>query len=1155
MLWPAFNTKHHSNRIKEHQMAHPRDFIAPNSTPSNSERRAVSPALLLAACLLFGGAAIPATVYAQDEPAQQAAPAEEEEKEEEVVAVQKAEGQLEQPTLNREGDLGPSDEIEAAGIRAKKVENVRRLDEQIVQLKRLIKNSPADSPKRAEYMFNLSEMHWDKANYYTQQAFEKQDECYDLDDAKEVKRAENCRKSMQRMLDESERLKGEAVQFYVDIYQNFPNFAELDKVLFYLGTNLHELGKGEQAREIFKRLIRDFPNTKYVPNVLLSFGEYYFNNDDAEQALRAYQKATQFKNSDIYGYARYKEAWSYFNLDQKDKALEIFIDVLKYAEKHPEQPTSKSLITQTRKDIVRTYSHIGNPDKAIPFLQQISDNDREIWLGLAERLAIHYSDMGNNSDSTRMYRQLIKLNTKSVKTIDYQYEIVRNQTIQNAYDERTIQELVRLLKLVQYADQGQFEDTEAQDYPTTRARVDSLVQEWTTQYHREAQKTKNDDIYAMAFFLYKNYLETFPESKDVYTMTFFYGELLYKLQQWEEAAAAYERVLEIDPKGKYTENAVHAAVLAYFKVVDTSEEQANLNESSIAKVDDEAAAKDEGDKAAAEVPAKKEISPLHNKFIHALKRYIEHAPDGKRIVDVKYSLARTYYDFNHFSEALEIFKDIAYSHSDHRLAVIAANLHLDTLNLLQDFDGLHLAVVDYLEKEPIKDPEFLETVAELNVQIRFKKCTVLDEQESWGEAATCFVDFFRDFPDNEEFVDKALYNAALDFERMRDLGKAIRVRKFLLQAAPNSPLAPITLYNIAGNYHALATYSEAAKYYELFVANFPRHEKAESALANASEFRFGLGDYTRAIQDYEFYIKTFGKSEPERAAIAYFQIARVYEIQDQPKEAMQQYERFLKEFKGEANYDRILQARAAIGMYYWDLGGPSNRRRALREFKETLAFYNKIPDAKKAELTTGRDAAARAKFMIGEDVFEQMTAIKITAANEKELQKLISKKREVATKAQKIFEEVILFKRPDWAIAALYRIGSQYQDFANTVRDTPIPKRLTYDQKEIFRGLLEDEASKVEVQAVDAYSKALEVALSESWFNDYSRQAEVQLARLRPREYRSPSELRAEPENLAPGFMRAEFIDKLKDEDRLQDIGEDEGAAEAEESPEVAGAS
>lgn len=1127
--------------------------ITSNSIGSNRARRVISPALIFGCCLLLAGTTLPSIAYAQDGTAQDEAPAEEEEKEEAVVAVQKAEEKTEQPTLDKDGEVGPSEDVEASGIPSKKVDNVRRLDEQIVQLKKLIRNSAKDNPKRAEYMFNLSEMHWDKARYYEQQAFLKQDECYKHDDAKQAKKAENCRKSMKRMLAESERLKSEAVQLYVKIYQDYPNFKDLDKVLFYLGTNLHELGKGEEARKIFKRLIRDFPNTKYVPNVLLSFGEYYFNQDDARNALKAYQKATQFKNSDIYAYAHYKEGWSYYNLDRKDKALEIFIEVLEYSEKHPEAPTSKSLIKQARKDIVRTYSHVGNPDKAIPFLQDISGDDREVWLALAERLAIHYSDMGNTRDSTRMYRQLIKLNKTSVKTIDYQYEIVRNQTISNAYNEKTIKELIRLLKLVQYADEGKFDDTKELDYPTKRARVEALVREWSTQYHREAQKTKNDDIYAMAFFLYKNYLETFPKSDSAYTMSFFYGELLYKLQQWEDAAAAYERVLEIDPKGKYTENAVHAAVLAYFKVVDTSEEQANLNESSIAKVEDDAEKEEKDEKAVAEVPKPKEITELHQKFIHALKRYIKFAPDGKRIVDVKYSLARTYYDFNHFKESLELFKDIAYKHSDHRLAVTAANLHLDTLNLLQDFDGLHKAVVGYLEKRPIDDPVFMETVAELDVQIRFKKCTILDEEEKWKDAATCFVDFYRDYPENGEYVDKALYNAALDFERMRDLGKAIKVRIFLLKATPDSPLAPITLYNIGGNYHALAIYSKAAKFYELFVANFPKHEKAESALANASEFRYGLGNYERAIQDYEYYIKTFGKSEPERAAISYFQIAKVYETQDEQEKARKQYEKFLREFTDESNYDRILKAKTAIGMYYWEQEGAKNRRRALREFKKTLSYYDKIPDAKKSELSDGRDAAARAKFMIGQDVFEQMTAITIKAANEDELQERIKKKMEVAQKAQAIFEEVILFKRPDWAIAALYRIGAQYQNFANTVRNSPIPKRLSYDQKEIYRGLLEDQASKVEVQAVDAYKKALDVALTESWFNEYSRQAEVQLAQLRPREYRSPSELRAEPDNLTPGFMRAVFIEKVKDEDRLQDLGDSDSSVDTEEIPEVAG--
>lgn len=1071
-------------------------------------------------------------------------------KKEMAVEVQEATGQKAAPKLNE--TQGPAFKAEEF-IDEKSFESLKKQDEAIVQLKDLISSTSSDNPKRAEFMFNLAEMYWDKSKYYEQSAFTKQDECFGWDDKGEKGRAQSCRRQMQQMLDESKRLREEAVQLYVDIVRGYPDFAELDKVYFYLGTNLMEVGKQEQAIKIFRRLIADFPNTKYVPDVLLNFGEYYFEKEDVKSALKAYKKVGEYPDSSVYAYGKYKEAWCYFNLDQKDKALDQFIEVLEYSKKHPEHPNSKALIRQTRNDMVRTYAHIGSADKAIPFFRKISDDDRETWLKMTERLAIKYADMGMADQSVMMYRRLIDENKESVKTIDYQYEIVRNATAANAYSKDTIKELVRLMKLVQYADDGKFKDIEKDSYQATKNRVESLTRQWATTYHREAQKTKSADLYAMAYFLYKHYLETFPKTEHEYVMTFFYGELLYKLQQWEQAAKAYHTVLALDGKGKYTKDAVRGQVLAYFKIVNTSEEQAKLNTELAEEADNdpcegkkgEELEKCEAEQAAAKAPpTPREIPDVHKNLLAACEDYVEYWPEGKRIVDVKYTMARTYYDFDHLKEAIALFKDIAYNHSDHRLALIAANLHLDSLNLLQDFEGLHQAALGYLEEQPIKDEPFLEDAHNLNVSIRFKKCTIFDEKEQWKKAADCFVQFYRDFPDSE-YVDKALYNAALDFERRKELGKAIKVRIFLLKARPDSELAPKTLYNIGGNYHALAVYSEAAKFYELFVKNFPDREEAEPALSNASTFRYGLGQYDQAIADYEKYLELYGDKNRDTAAQIWFQIAKIYERKGQEKKAIEQYENFIRKFSRKADMDRVLQAHAKIAEYYWNRGGDRNKRRALKKYEETLKVFNRLSDEEKAKLTKGRDAAAQAKFMIGEDVFQEMAEIGIASSDEKELQEKIKKKMEVAEKAQKIFEEVISYRRPDWAIAALYRIGSQYQNFANTVRDSPVPKRLTYDQKEIYKGLLEDQAVVIEAKAVDAYKKALEVAKQESWFNDYSKKAQRELAKLRPKEFRSPSEIRTEPNNFHAGFMRSPFITTVKEEDRLSDFGE--GAAQSAE--------
>lgn len=1021
----------------------------------------------------------------------------------------------------------------------KQQQSVKKIDEGIIRMKRLIDKAPKDNPQRAEFLFNLSELYWEKSKWYEQESFVKQDECFALQDAGQEGKAKACEITRKKQLEESKRLREESVEIYVDIIRNYPNFKDLDQVYYYLGANLMEVGKRDEALDIFRRLIADYPKSKFVPNVLLAFGDYYFDKDDMQSALKAYKRVRKYPKSSVHGYARYKEAWCHFNLEGKEKALDTFLETLQIAKQNPKVSTSSGLVRQTRKDIVLTYSFFGAPDKAIAFFRKISD-EKDEWLGMSERLAILYADKGNPTDSTRLFRELIRLNKDSIKTIDYQKEIVRNTTTVNSYSKESVEELVRLMKLVQLADGGKFKDLNQDEWKRKRVQVEEMIRAWSTTYHREAQKTKNPDLYAMAYFLYKFYLETFANSEKEYQMTFFYGELLYKLQKWEEAAAAYEKVVEIKPKGEYTNESVHGLVLSYFKIVSISEEQADLNkrqEEIIASTEDAEEGKDgkKGEKKIKPPPTKKEIPELHQKLIRACKLYSELNADGDRIVDVKYTMARIYYDYNHLEEAAAAFKDIAYSHPEHRLSVIAANLHLDALNLLNKFDELHAAVLEYLEKQPIKDESFIADLTALDSSIRYKKCDVFQEKEQWAETAKCFVAFFRDFP-NSDLVDKALYSAALAFERQRELGKAIQVRIFLLKERPDSELAPKSLFMIGGNYHALAVYSEAAKFYELYAENYPKLEDAETALSNAATFRHGLGQLDLAIQNFEKYLETYGKSDPKRSAEVYFLIGEIYEQQGDRKKAFDQYNNFIKKFRKSSSPDHYMQAHIRIGMYYDGLGGRSNKQKAKAWYKKTLSAFNKFSKADQEGMKIGRDAAAQAKFMFGVEAFEEMASIKIDSPNEEKLKKALEKKTKAGKEAQEIFETVIQFRRPDWAIAALYQIGAGYQDFAENIRKSAIPKRLTYEQKEIYRGVLEDAAVKVEANAVEAYKKALDVALKESWFNEYSKKAEIALASLRPKEFRRPSELRAQPTHLADGLVRTKFITKAEDEDRLTDL-------------------
>ena len=84
--------------------------------------------------------------------------------------------------------------------------------------------------------------------------------------------------------------------------------------------------KEDAARKYFKRLIKDYPKSRFIPYAFLSFGEYFFEQKELEDALKFYDKVMQFPESPVYGYAKYKEGWVYYNLGDFKQALATFVE-------------------------------------------------------------------------------------------------------------------------------------------------------------------------------------------------------------------------------------------------------------------------------------------------------------------------------------------------------------------------------------------------------------------------------------------------------------------------------------------------------------------------------------------------------------------------------------------------------------------------------------------------------------------------------------------------------------------------------------------------------------------------------------------------------------------------------------------------------------
>lgn len=1059
-------------------------------------------ALLPAALALL--LALPAGAQAQEDP----------EKQEQQIQVFKREGGAQSASAARPGARGPRLRAEDA-VRVFQAQSQAKRDEAILTLEQIIRASSTDDPQLPDYLFRLSEQYWEKAHFFKLRAYGYDDEIWSTEKTEPARHAQ-LKRLKQEDLKRQDQYREKTIEVYKRIIKYFPTYARLDHVLFYLGFNFRERGENGAAQKIFTMLIKRYPESQFIPDTLLAFGEIFFEANDIEAALRFYGKAAKYTDSKVYGFALYKQAWCMYNLGQYREAMERFILVIRYSESQAAS-SDRNRITLKREaqgDLVRTYSHFGSGSKAIAFFRKIAPDDFRL---LSEKLARLYVADGKTVEATKLYRQLIKLDPTNPRVVDYQYEIAA--VVERKGDKKaTTTEVKRLVKAYRhFLEAGKLDEKAKQLHGR---RIGDMLRDLATTWHREAQVTKNDLYLAYAYSMYKEYVLTFPEAKDIYLMTFYFAELLFKIKKWDEAAQYYERVIEIDPKGKFAKEAAHATVLAYQKLLGVGERRETRG-GDAADLAPDGDGK-EGGKPMAAVPAAKPIPESQKRFVTACDRYGVMVPGGDRVVDVKYFSALVFYDHNHFDDAIKRFYDIIDHHGSHRLAIYAANLVLDSYNLKQDYAGLNKAVDRFLQNKQVARGEFLDELMRLREGASFGACLQHEKEKRYREAAEGFLKFVGEFP-TSRFYDKALYNAALDFERVKDIASAIKTRLRLIRERPDSPLVRKALYAIAGNFHASAVYSQAAKSYEVYAERYPDSKEAEASLANAAIFRRGLGNTELALRNYTRWLEVYGRKKRKEGAAVALTIARVHLELKHWGKAVRSLADYHARWARYADRDDVIVAHTLMGRAYLEL---NNTGKARKAFTAAVAAFTGLPKPKRKALVDGREAAAHARFELGELLFKDFEAAGITSI--KKLKDQVLEKVRRMAKAQEVYLTVIDIGHPNWTIAAMGRIGQGWQGLADAVRRAPPPKGLNEEELMVYQDELDQRAMQFEEQAVKHYSACLELAAKYKWFNDYSVLAESNLGKLDPERFQPINEVRTAPGHQGQPFRSVGFVTEVE---------------------------
>lgn len=967
------------------------------------------------------------------------------------------------------------EKVDVAGEPTLQMEDFqRKLELQVAQkrqellayLEQILATDPPEN-ERPELLFQKAELFQEEAQSFFFKAMEKDDEVAAALDEATADEVARLGEEKDALMASSAQWREKAVALYREIGDSYPEFPRMPEVLNALAQAYWETGEYRQALPVYKRLIKEHPKSKYVPDAWLAYGEYFFqladdDERDVKRALDAYERAAADESASIFGYAVYKQGWCHYNLSRYDRAAEKFKEVILYSELNADLLGERriALSRESRKDFVLAYAQYGGARGAPEEFGAIAKGDE---LGrMLERLAdIYYGD-GKDRDAILMYRVLMKRKPDAIANALYQGKIVKlaSRIGEKRQVVRQARALVKEFERVR-ARVERLSGTEKERANDTLERAerlsDNTLRYLATSWHNEAKKTRVDATFEYAYEMYGDFLELFPESSAAYEMRFFYAELLYRLEKFELAGEQYVRVFQEKPDGKWAEAAAEEAVRAYDELIQDAQRAARKSQGG------------KKEKKETDFSAKKPFTPLQKKYLAACQMYVKAYPEGRLATEVRFKVARVLYGHNYFKDAIPEFVALVDAAPSHPRAIQAANLALDSYNVQEDWEGLSTLARKFRDTRALmRNAEFAKIVDGVITASTFKLLKQIEDRGEFAKAAEKYLEFAQEFP-SSDLADEALANAAAMWTRAGELEEAIKVRKRFLDKFPKSPLAAEQMFALSESYAQVVSFKSAATWLERFASKYPKDARVAEALLNASVFREGIGDTKKAVADREAYLQAF-PTATDRVQVAE-SIPQAWERAGQSGKAAVAYSRFADKYSSKAP-GRAAVARFKAAQIFQKKR--RTRKAAQLELKALEGLARQLKRRGKLDAEVA-DAVAYLDFLSAEGQRAAFKRMKIHPPdNIKRFQSSLVKKREAKEAVKGAYTEVVKVGSARWAVAALFRIGELDAIFIDALLAVPPPRGLTETQEELFRDKLGEQTYPLEESAVQTMTLCMQ---------------------------------------------------------------------------------
>ena len=780
-------------------------------------------------------------------------------------------------------------------------------------LTRLI-NKNKQSRDMPDLLFQLAELEWDEAKYRYFLKRKEYDKVYEAYlEGTLTKRPEEPKPDYSR-----------AEVHYQKLLSSFSNYRKIDTVLFFLAQGYKLSGNSSKMMQFMTRLVKEYPKSDYITRARLALGEVFFDKNIMGAAEIHYEEAVKDLKAPEYPYALYKLGYTYYNRHKYDPSIVAFKKVIDMGLSGQRKIAFQN---QAYSALALAFTEVKDGwQNARDYFRSIEGKAKQpnLTVEQLEKMARIFDKQDKVKEQLAVYEYLISEDPTSSQIPEYADYMIETYKKQEDLM-KTEEQVMRFFKYFEnktswgVANKGESDNQQSARKRAVQFRETQL--DWLiSSFHTRAQaleKEKSDQVaspyYAKAATYYDMFINTFPDSKDLYDKEFFLAEILtYQQGQWDKAIKHYTGVMKRDPKGKYSKESAYKVILCgeekmaganlipppqHFKEagkMTTKAKQASVEYTKSDNNDD------------FKPISKKELHETETAFLEACKNYTDFYPEDGEVPSISFRAAELFIRAGHYSEGIKRLEVIMTYHSNHKFASFAAATLFDANYRLRRWDQMERWGRYMLKKRNFKvlKRKQLEDVIAISINnfaaelsekgSNLKKDGQFDAgQKLQDQAVDQMLRFIKEFPKHPKAA-IALSNAAFLTEKAERTKEAVDLYERLIRNYKKSPQATEAHFVLGALYESQTKFEKAADYFEK-MASFPDLDdmtKVKDSLYNAGAIRMALQQYKAAAKIFENYIKKFPEDEATREL--FFQIAKAHQARSDWKNVRKLYKRYIK---------------------------------------------------------------------------------------------------------------------------------------------------------------------------------------------------------------------------------------------------------------------